>query len=82
MSVVRRVLVREDGRTTCCEAFTSIFIDDGLEYCKACFESVEGLHRDSNEVARNGVDRCWCGSKYWERDRCVDCGTRVESKEI
>lgn len=23
----------------------------------------------------NGLDRCYCGCKYWEHDRCVDCGS-------
>jgi hypothetical protein len=27
-----------------------------------------------NRVRREGVDRCWCGCKYWENDRCIDCG--------
>lgn len=27
-----------------------------------------------NEVRREGVDRCYCGCKYWEHDRCIDCG--------
>ena len=30
-----------------------------------------------NVVAREGADRCFCGCKYWEKDRCVDCGTPV-----
>lgn len=30
-----------------------------------------------NRVAREGVDRCACGAKYWEHDRCVDCGAHV-----
>ena len=30
-----------------------------------------------NVTAEDGRDRCWCGSKYWEGDRCVDCGTHV-----
>ena len=30
-----------------------------------------------NTVALEGCDRCDCGSKYWEDDRCVDCGTHV-----
>jgi hypothetical protein len=30
-----------------------------------------------NQVAREGCDRCICGCKYWENDRCVDCGTTV-----
>jgi len=33
-----------------------------------------------NKLRREGCDRCFCGSKYWERDRCVDCGGKeVES---
>jgi hypothetical protein len=27
-----------------------------------------------NEKALEGVDRCSCGSKYWENDTCVSCG--------
>lgn len=34
--------------------------------------------RHGNVIAREGVDRCGCGSKYWEQDRCVDCGERAE----
>jgi hypothetical protein len=30
-----------------------------------------------NKVAQEGVDRCACGCKYWENDRCIDCGTHV-----
>jgi hypothetical protein len=31
-----------------------------------------------NEIAREGCDRCFCGVKYWEFDRCVDCGTHID----
>lgn len=31
--------------------------------------------------AENGVDRCYCGCKYWENDRCIDCGERVTNSE-
>ena len=27
-----------------------------------------------NAVREEGVDRCYCGCKYWEHDRCIDCG--------
>lgn len=27
--------------------------------------------------ARQGCDRCYCGCKYWEFDKCVDCGTHI-----
>lgn len=30
--------------------------------------------RHGNVLAHEGFDRCCCGSKYWERDRCADCG--------
>jgi hypothetical protein len=35
-------------------------------------------HRPSlnNTTASEGASRCECGCKYWENDRCVDCGTR------
>lgn len=22
----------------------------------------------------NGCDRCWCGCKYWDGNKCIDCG--------
>jgi hypothetical protein len=28
-----------------------------------------------NYVAEEGVTLCACGCKYWEHDRCTDCGT-------
>lgn len=31
----------------------------------------------NNTVAREGCDFCYCGCKYWENDRCIDCGTLV-----
>jgi hypothetical protein len=33
--------------------------------------------KSENTRAREGVDRCSCGSKYWEGDRCVDCGAEL-----
>ena len=30
-----------------------------------------------NTLAREGCDRCRCGCKYWESDRCIDCGTHI-----
>lgn len=33
--------------------------------------------RHGNEIAREGIDRCWCGAKYWEKDICVSCGEHV-----
>lgn len=35
------------------------------------------LEPQPNMIAREGVDRCACGSKYWEDDRCIDCGEHV-----
>lgn len=31
-----------------------------------------------NVAAQEGVDVCDCGCKYWENDRCVDCGEGVQ----
>lgn len=30
-----------------------------------------------NDIAREGCDRCFCGCKYWEHDKCIDCGTDI-----
>lgn len=35
-----------------------------------------------NAVAREGCDRCSCGSKYWENDQCVDCQTPVTDSSV
>ena len=32
---------------------------------------------EPNAVREDGVDRCPCGCKYWEGDRCIDCGGTV-----
>lgn len=29
--------------------------------------------------AREGCDRCYCGCKYWENDRCIDCGISIRA---
>lgn len=34
----------------------------------------------NNTIAREGLDLCICGCKYWENDRCIDCDTHVEQK--
>lgn len=35
-----------------------------------------------NKVRQEGVDRCYCGCKYWEHDACVSCGgTEVQPDE-
>lgn len=36
------VYVKPDGRTTCCGAYTTFFIDTGEEYCKCCYRTVVG----------------------------------------
>jgi len=27
----------------------------------------------NNTLASEGCTRCWCGCKYWENDKCIDC---------
>lgn len=35
-----------------------------------------------NSVAREGLDYCICGCKYWEADFCIDCNAHIsEVKE-
>jgi hypothetical protein len=43
MTIKPPTLVLPDGRTTCCQAYTTIFIDDHSEYCKKCKEDVQGI---------------------------------------
>ena len=33
-------------------------------------------HGNINAV--EGVDLCVCGCKYWENDKCIDCGLLIE----
>jgi DNA-directed RNA polymerase subunit N (RpoN/RPB10) len=33
--------------------------------------------RLGNKIALEGCDRCYCGCKYWENDKCIDCGTHI-----
>jgi hypothetical protein len=40
------------------------------------YAAVAPLPAGANRTAQEGVSRCECGSKYWENDLCVDCGTR------
>lgn len=35
------------------------------------------LDRHGNRYAREGIDRCFCGCKYWQNDCCIDCGTSI-----
>lgn len=39
----------------------------------------EQADRLGNVKAREGCDRCYCGCKYWENDRCVDCNTSIDT---
>lgn len=34
-----------------------------------------------NRVRREGCDRCACGCKYWENDRCIDCGSTEPERD-
>lgn len=37
------------------------------------------MDEHGNINATEGVSVCVCGCKYWENDKCVDCGTMVET---
>ena len=36
------------------------------------------MDKHGNINAAEGCDRCVCGCKYWENDKCIDCGRMVE----
>lgn len=36
------------------------------------------MDQHGNAIAEEGNDRCFCGCKYWENDRCVDCHSTIE----
>ena len=38
------------------------------------------MDKHGNAIAQEGCDRCVCGCKYWEHDRCIDCGTHVNNR--
>jgi hypothetical protein len=40
------------------------------------------MDRHGNVNAEEGCTRCICGSKYWENDACIDCGTLVEVVQL
>lgn len=68
--------VREDGSIAECRLACA---QDAALFGQAplVLKSLDQADRHGNVVAKEGCDRCWCGSKYWEHDRCVDCGTPV-----
>jgi hypothetical protein len=43
--------------------------------------SPEHNARLGNKVRDSGADRCACGCKYWENDRCIDCGSTEPEEE-
>jgi hypothetical protein len=45
--------------------------------------AAEDAHRINSALgnwnAREGCDRCYCGTKYWQGDRCIDCSTSIHT---
>lgn len=49
---IRVSLVRvADGTTTCCNAYSTVFTDTGIEYCKGCGNDIEGYIRPTELLA-------------------------------
>jgi hypothetical protein len=52
----------------------------------ARLKTLGALHRRlisdqfGNKRAKEGVHRCWCGSKYWEEDVCHSCGEEFDPR--
>lgn len=36
------------------------------------------MDKHGNVIAKEGITRCFCGSKYWESDKCHSCGMEVD----
>lgn len=53
-----------------------------VEAAKSERMSDPAADRNGNLTAQSGCDRCWCGSKYWEFDRCNDCGEMHDAEKI
>lgn len=61
-------------------------VGNGWGFCEAGNAGHDGAHvfpkaapapgadKHGNLQAQEGCDRCGCGAKYWENDRCVSCG--------
>lgn len=39
------------------------------------------MDKHGNVIAKEGCDRCYCGCKYWENDKCIDCDTHISNVE-
>src|SRR5690348_11659956 len=39
---------------------------------------IQRQDKHGNVVAQEGITLCTCGSKYWENDKCIDCGMTPE----
>lgn len=35
-----------------------------------------GHMEKQTNIAQDGIDKCWCGCKYWQNSRCIDCNTQ------
>jgi hypothetical protein len=69
------VLVDDEGLTSCCQAYTSIFIDDEVEYCKCCGRDVTGYLGnavfDMPVRYKSSYDGCLSGE--WRQEGCRAC---------
>lgn len=39
---------------------------------------IQRQDKHGNVVAQEGITLCVCGCKYWENDKCIDCGMTPE----
>ena len=43
-----KTLLKPNGLTTCCSAYSTFSMEDGAEYCKGCFNEVQGYLANEN----------------------------------
>lgn len=75
-----------NGGDTICELATTYRPGEGCEFrqitesgtvtSRRWYRHVEDILSVDIAPPRNGLDRCTCGSKYWDGQQCHDCGQR------
>ena len=68
-------LLKADGRTTCCGAFTSIEEGDGVEFCKKCHNGVEGAANVPAKTSPKDSAKAKAG-------RMLDAASRMAKKNL
>lgn len=53
--------------------------DETVSGHAATCESCRTKYQPS-DTPREGIDRCWCGAKYWDGTTCASCGAQYDPR--